>query len=106
MKCNTSQIRDRLYKKALESICRYRIAAIGIDYRGTVISIANNQPRNLYKGGGIHAEQRVMHKSPRSLKKIIILRVGEGGEIRPIDPCSKCAEKAAELGVKIESVAA
>ncbi len=104
MKCNQSQIFERLYKKALESICRYRIAAIGIDYRGTPITIANNQPRNLYKGGGIHAEQRVMYKSPKSLKKIIIIRVGDSGEVRPIEPCDICAEKAAELGIKIESI--
>ena len=104
MKCNVSQIYDRLYKKALGSPCKYRIAAIGLDFRGNVISIATNIPGTTRNGSDIHAEQRIMKNSPRSLKRIIIIRIGGRGEVRPIDPCNICIAKASELGVTIESI--
>lgn len=104
MKCNSAQILDRLVKKAATSQCRYRIAAIGLDYRGKVIASATNRPRFPRAGAGTHAEMSVMLKAPRSLRTIIIVRVNRRGDLMPIDPCEKCAAKAEELGVTIKSV--
>lgn len=99
MKCGN--IRERLIKKALTSHCRFRISAIGIDNRGRIIASATNSHRFLRHGGGLHAEQRVMMHCPRSLKTIIICRIGNGGALLPIHPCVKCKRMADTRGVKI-----
>ena len=36
-------------------------------------------------------------------KKILIIRIGIGGKLRPIDPCGVCAKMAKKRGVKIVS---
>jgi tRNA(Arg) A34 adenosine deaminase TadA len=91
-------------KKAEQSECRYRISAIGLNKRGEVIAKTVNQHRFDRQGGGLHAEMLLMRKTGSALKTIIICRIGNSGEIRPIEPCSICAEKAAELGIKIITV--
>jgi cytidine deaminase len=104
MKCHASAILDRLIKKASTSPCRFRIAAIGLDYRGRVIISRTNSPRFVRHGGGTHAEMSVMISAPRSLRTIIIVRVNRRGELRPIDPCATCARKAEELGIQIRTL--
>lgn len=104
MKCSKREIISRLKRKAQNSSCRYRIAAIGLDFRGNVISLAMNSPRFEHHGGGLHAEMAIMRGSPRSLRTIIILRIGASGIIRPIHPCLACARKAKELGISIKTI--
>lgn len=104
MKCSRKQIIERLKRKAATSSCRYRIAAIGLDFRGNVISLYTNIPRFPRRGGGIHAEMLVMRNSPKSLKTIIIIRIGNSGIVRPINPCRACAKKARELGITIRTI--
>ncbi len=104
MKCGKSELVERLKKKAAKSPCRYKISAIGIDHRGRVIASATNLPRFPRKGGGLHAEQRVIKNSPRSLSTIVLVRLGLLGEVRPIEPCARCKELAAKLGIKIITV--
>jgi hypothetical protein len=102
MKCGN--LRDRLLKKATQSACRYRIAAIGIDFRGRVIGSATNQPRFHRKGGGLHAEALVIRGSPKSLRTVVIGRIGQAGELRRIEPCARCRAEAAKRGVRIVSI--
>ena len=104
MKCNRIDIKDRLVRKAKTSQCRFLISAVGIDYRGRVIISRTNRPRFSRKGGGVHAEMSVMLEAPKSLRTIIIARVNRRGELMPIDPCEKCAEKARQLGIVIRTV--
>lgn len=95
---------EKALKKAEQSECRFRISAIGINKRGEVISKSTNRQRFTRKGGGLHAEMLLMRKHKRALKTIIICRIGNGGDILPIEPCATCAEKAEELGIKIITV--
>ena len=104
VKCHRTNIRSRLVRLAQRSPCRYKVAAIGIDRRGRVITAATNRSRYFYLGGGKHAEMEVMRRSPRSLVLIIILRLGQGGVIRPITPCLRCTAKAQERGIRIVSI--
>jgi len=97
-------VKERLIKTALRSTCKYRVAAIGLNARGTPISSAYNTSRIQRKGGGFHAEALVMRKSPPSLKTILICRLGMAGEIRPIHPCPACKRLADKLGIKIRTV--
>lgn len=82
--------------------CRYRVVAAGIDNKDRIISIATNRPR--LKNRGMHAEERVMYASPRSLSRVLILRVGARGNLLPIHPCRWCSKLAKQRGVAIETV--
>jgi hypothetical protein len=82
--------------------CRFRVVAAGIDDRNRIIAIATNRPR--LKNSGMHAEERLIFCSPKSLSKILILRVGARGDLLPIQPCRWCSKLAAQRGIKIESV--
>lgn len=104
MKCSKSDIISRAIKKAANSQCRFRIAAIGLDFRGNVIGSSTNAPFLPKKGGGMHAEQLLMMRTPRSLRTIVIARIGLSGVVRPISPCEKCSRMAQKRGVKIVSV--
>lgn len=94
----------RAIKKAGKSNCRQKISALGFNKSGDLIYISSNRPRFSKKGGSIHAEMSVMANASRSLRSILICRVGLGGDLLPIDPCRVCAQKAQELGIRIISV--
>ena len=98
------QIQMRAMKKANQSICRYKVSAVGFDKKGRMIGTACNRPRFSKEGGSIHAEMRLMSQYKENLKTIIICRINDGGELKPIDPCLACATKAKELGIKIVSI--
>lgn len=91
-------------KKAQQSPCDNKVAAIGMNRRGEVIYKAFNLGRFERRGGGIHAEMRVMLKAGPSLKSIIVCRTNNAGDLLPIDPCPTCQQKADELGVKLYSL--
>lgn len=82
--------------------CRYRVVAAGIDNRNRIISIATNRPK--LRTRGEHAEERVIFSSPKSLSRILILRVGARGNLLPIHPCRWCRKLAERRGIVIESI--
>lgn len=90
--------------KAKQSSCRYKIAAIGINKKGEVIGSAINKPRFDRRFGGLHAEVNLIRQYQRKLKTIVICRVGNSGNLLPIDPCENCLELAEKLGIKIISI--
>jgi tRNA(Arg) A34 adenosine deaminase TadA len=92
--------------KAKQSICTYRVSAVGINKRGEVVMKAVNKSRFMRQGGAIHAEMQIMLRGGPAVKTILICRVGRAGDILPIKPCKACAKKAEELGIKIISVGA
>lgn len=99
------QFIKEIQQKAEQSAAKFRIAAFGINRKGECVAKATNQSRFVKKGGGIHAEMKIMLEAHRKrIKTIIICRVGRGGSILPIEPCSVCSQKAEELGIKIISV--
>ena len=104
MKCNKAEAIARVVKKAGQSSCRFRVGAIGFDHRGKVIGVKYNSPRFHKRGGGQHAEQALMASSPKSLRTILIVRIGNGGALRPIHACNACQSKADELGITIRTV--
>jgi hypothetical protein len=100
MKAHLSTIHSRVLRKALSSTCRYRVVAIGLDHRHRLIGITVNTPR--LQSRGMHAEERLMHTSPRSLSLVLIARVGSQGDFLGIDPCPHCSKLARRRGVRIE----
>lgn len=91
-------------KKAKQSVCRYKISAIGLNRNGDVICKSTNKSRFSRIRGGLHAEMEVMKKCGLNLKTIIITRINNSGDLLPIDPCPMCKQKADELGIKIVSI--
>lgn len=108
MRCHYTSLYQRLVSVARRSPCNYRVAAAGVDYRGRIISIVSNKHRSTPFSDsltrGWHAEERLLHSSPKSLRKIIILRIGHSGNLLPIDPCKHCLKLAKKYGVAIESI--
>lgn len=94
-----SSLTQRVIKAGLRSVCRYRVIAIGYDYRGRIIGITTNTHR--LKSRSTHAEERLIHRSPQSLKWIEIARVGARGDFLPIDPCRHCSKIAERRGIRI-----
>lgn len=99
-------IKELLQKKAQQSICHFKVSAIGINSKGEIVAKSINRPRFTHKGGGIHAEMALMRVAKRKgIKTIFICRVSNcNGELLPIDPCERCAATAKKLGIKIESI--
>ena len=100
----TNEIRNIAVRKAAQSICRYKISALGFNKKGECIYKSSNSPRFHRYGGGIHAEMRVMKMAGPSLYSIFICRVNNKGDLLPIDPCPMCQAKARELGIKITTI--
>ncbi len=98
-------LRDRIIRKAEQSICKLRVAALGFNKAGVCIVTRTNRPKFSRLGGSEHAEALVMKEArKKGIVRILICRIGAGGALRPIDPCSKCQAIADKLGIVIETV--
>jgi tRNA(Arg) A34 adenosine deaminase TadA len=97
-------IMDMAIRKAKQSKCRYKISAIGLNYKGEVVGSAVNKPRFDRQHGGLHAETNLIRRYGSRLKTIIICRVGDAGDLLAIDPCKNCQKVADKMGIKIVSI--
>lgn len=107
MTINPSLLRS-LSKKAWQSPSTYRISGVAISKHGNILGWASNGYRKEYvepgKYSGEHCEMRLIKRYGSRISTIIIMRIGSGGNILPIDPCEKCAKVAEKMGIKITSV--
>ncbi len=95
----------RIKRKASQSTCKSKIAALGFNKRGECVASAVNRPFLSRKGGGVHAEEEIFKVAlQRGIIRILICRVGKGGELRPIEACKSCSKTAKKLGIRITSV--
>lgn len=115
----SSRIIERLKKLAMNSSepenGRYRIAAAVLDRKGNVLSTAVNSyvkthPRqDLYarKTGNhhksfLHAEVAALVKVKSGTPaKIVVVRVGNGGELRLARPCEVCMMAIKQAGIEL-----
>lgn len=96
---------ERIAKKAEQSICKFRVAALGFNRDGICVASNTNKPRFSRYNGGIHAEALMMRNArKKGIVRILICRVGASGILRPIDPCPNCQAIADKLGITIETV--
>ena len=105
----SQEITSRLLAKAAQSVSAYRVAGCAISKKGEILGFAVNAPYRqsaniVGKYTGRHAEAALIQQYGDNLKTIIILRIGLGGDILPIDPCPKCAKLAEKYGIKVISV--
>lgn len=95
----------RARKKASQSICKFKVAALGFNRDGVCVMARTNRPMFNRKGGGIHAEARLLAVAQKKgIVEILICRVSPGGTFLLIHPCSTCQAIADKLGVKIHTV--
>ncbi|MFW5804284.1 MAG: hypothetical protein ACOCWG_03525 [bacterium] len=97
-------IKKLAIKKAKQSFCRYKISAIGFNAKGEILGRATNIVRFVKKGGGIHAEIKLIRQYKNNLKTILICRVNNTGELLPIEPCENCLKVANKYNIKIISI--
>lgn len=103
MRAHISTLIPRMIRAGMKNhSCVFRVVAAGIDSRNRIISIATNRPR--FQNRGLHAEERIIYSSPRSLAKILILRIGARGDLLPIHPCRLCHKQAGKRNIVIESI--
>lgn len=107
--CKNPALIARLKRKASASPSQYRISCVALNKKGEVIGFTTNKFRKdrikPVIGSGLHSEQLAIAKYyPFGLKTLLIMRIGNSGNILPIDPCEDCKKMAAKYGVKIESV--
>jgi len=86
-------------RKAKKSSCHVKVSALGFNWKGDLIARVSNRPRFSRKGGGLHAEMRIMLAYPMT-RFILLCRVNNKGEIRPLHPCRACKAKADELSIR------
>lgn len=91
-------------KKAGQSICKYRISAIGLDKFGKVLGAAMNRPMLSKYHGGVHAEMSLLQRYKNNVKTIILCRVSASGNLLPIDPCERCAKVLDKMNIKVVSI--
>ena len=93
-----------LQQKACQSVCRYKISALGINKKGEVVGVSSNKPRFNRHHGGLHAEAELIRKYGSKIKTIIICRVNQNGGLLPIKPCVACDKLSKKMGIKIVSI--
>lgn len=112
MTAKDPSVQRLLYKSASQSPCNYRIGAIAFDKKGDILGNVCNTFRSgdaFYgeqhrRGTGLHAEARLIRRYGKNIKTILIMRIGNSGNILPIDPCPACSNMAAKLGIVIDTV--
>ncbi len=92
---------DLARKVARKSKTRYKVSAIGFNHKGELLGTAFSSFRFSKYGGGLHAEMALLHRYGSNVKTIMICRVGNTGEILPIDPCRNCKKILDKMGIKI-----
>lgn len=101
MKANLHTLISRMRNKSKSIPCRYRIVAVGIDVNGVIIDITGNSHRLEQRSW--HAEEKLIHRNPRSLKRILIARFNKTGQLLPIAACNHCSKLAKNRGITIEA---
>jgi cytidine deaminase len=98
-----SDVTEILRKKASQSKCRFKVAAVAFNKRGELIATAVNKPRLAKLGGGEHAEMALLRKA-RGIRSIVVCRVGHSGIVRPIEICDACRKVLNKLNIKAVTI--
>ena len=96
---------DLAISKAKQSICNYKISAIGLNSRGDVIASSTNKHKGCGKGLGLHAEVELIRKYGRKIRSIVLCRVGRSGILRNIHPCPSCQKILDKMNIRVYSIA-
>ncbi len=100
---------DRMIKKGLGNVFNtYRVVCAAYNKRGELLGITTNSfrrdPIPLAKYSNCHCEMKALHRWGGSIKSMVIMRIGHGGDIRPIECCPKCEAVLKKCGIKVFTI--
>ena len=99
---------SRMLKKASAGPSQYHLSVAAFDKKGDLLGVVSNSFRRdriqPIKYSGAHAEMRAVHRWGPKIKTMILMRVGNGGNILPIDCCPKCQAVLEKMGIRVEAI--
>ena len=99
---------SRLKYKASQSPSTYRLAGVAFSKTGNILGFARNGFRNENlkpgKYSGDHVEQHLIKRYGTKIKTILLIRIGNGGDLLPIDPCEKCQRLMDKMGIEVKTI--
>lgn len=105
-----SPLFERMMAKCHASPSQYHLSVAAFDKKGDLLGVVSNSFRRdrlpALRFSGAHAEMRAVHRWGPKIKTMILMRVGNGGAVRPIECCEKCAAVMKKMGIKVISVSA
>ena len=97
-----------VFKKSTHSPSHMRMAGVAFNKKGEVLGIVSNGFRinnvKPARGSGEHVETKLIRRYGNLISRIIIMGIGRGGAILPIDPCNKCQKLLSKYGIKVSTV--
>ena len=101
-------LKDTIIRKATHSPSHIRMAGVAFNKKGEILGIMSNGFRaeqiKPAKYSGNHVEKKLIQRYGNLISKIVLLRIGRGGDILPIDPCEKCQKLLDKYGIKVMTV--
>jgi hypothetical protein len=95
---------SRMSKKAAAGPSQYHLSVAAFDKKGDLLGVVSNSFRRdriaPVKYSGAHAEMRAIHRWGPKIKTLLLMRIGNKGDVLPIDCCPKCAAVLAKMGIK------
>ena len=103
------QIKRLLKEAASRSPGRFRVGGIALNKKGEILGVAHNSFRkdNVVgerKGTGEHCEVRLIRRYRGNIKTLILIRIGNSGDILPIDPCPSCQALCDKYGITVLTI--
>lgn len=95
---------QKAIKKALQSPCQHKVAAVSFDHKGDLLGFTVNTPFIENKGGGLHAEAKAIAIWRDRIGEILICRANSSGQLLPIHPCKNCLKRAQKYGIVIRTI--
>ena len=104
-----ASIRKILFEAASRSPGRFRVGGIALNKKGEILGVAHNSFRkdNVVgerKGTGEHCEVRLIRRYRGHIKTLILVRIGNSGDILPIDPCPSCQALCDKYGITVLTI--
>jgi len=100
---------ERMVKKGMSNKrSTYRVVCAAFNHHNELLGITVNGYRreNLTPGKytGYHCEMKALHRWGNSVAKIVLMRLGNTGDVLPIDCCPKCEAVLRKCGIRVEKV--
>lgn len=99
----SDDILNKAKKYSSNTCCHTKVVAIAFTKKKELLGFSTNRRRFFRKGGGIHAEQRLIKRYKNNIKYIYIFRFNKNGSKLSIHPCPICYKLSEKYDIKIIS---
>ena len=99
-------ILEKMTRKGMSNrLSTYKVVCAAFNHHGEMLGVTVNGYRreNLSPGRytGYHCEMKALHRWGNSIAEMVIMRLGNSGDILPIDCCPKCRAVLDKCGIKV-----